>query len=199
MAIRQGLAMSAAVVVTAFAVVSGLVGKSLAAGAVPAADAPICVYQHSPPQGDAYFALGVRADRAMLPLGDVRTHAILVDTSASQFGPYRQRSLEIARDYLAALGNGDRVRLYAVDVQAEPLMTAFDAPKSAACLSGLETLSNRVPFGATNQLACLRSVLSELPADQPAAIVYIGDGMSAAHLAPPAKSPSWLRKCAAIV
>ncbi len=187
MAIRQGLAMSAAVVVAAFTVVSNLAGTSLAAGSVPAINAPICVYQHATPQGDAYFALGVRADRAMLPLGDVRTHAILVDTSASQFGSYRQRSLEIVREYLAALGNADRVRLYAVDVQAEPLMTGFDAPKSAVCLSGLETLSNRVPLGATNQLACLRSVLSELPADQPAAIVYIGDGMSAAHLAPPAQ------------
>ncbi len=187
MAIRQGLAMRAAIVVAVCAVVSNLAGTSPAAGTVPAKDAAICVFQYSPSQGDAYFALGVRADRTALPLGEVRNHAILIDTSASQFGPYRQRSLDVVRDYLAALGNADRVRLFAVDVQAEPLMTTFDAPQSAACQSGLKTLSERVPLGATNQLACLRSVLNELPADQPAAIVYIGDGMSAAHLAPPAQ------------
>jgi uncharacterized membrane protein YgcG len=184
MAIRPGLAMSAVVLVVC-AVVSGLTDPSLAAGTTAASGSAVCVYQYSPAQGDAYFALGLRADRAKLPMGEVRTHALLVDTSASQFGTYRQRSLDVLRGYLASLGNADRVRLYAVDVKAEPMMSAFASAKSQACAGGVEALGNRVPLGATNQLACLRSVLSELPADEPAAIVYIGDGMSAARLAPP--------------
>jgi hypothetical protein len=187
MAIRPGLAMSAAVVIASCVVASVLAGTSLAAGAIPASEPSVCIYQYSPSQGDAYFALGVRADRALLPLGEVRTHALLVDTSASQFGVYRRRSMEVVRGYLAALGDADRVRLYAVDVKAEPMMSALASPKSEACAGGIEALANRVPLGATNQLACLRAVLSELPADQPAAIVYIGDGMSAARLAPPAE------------
>jgi hypothetical protein len=184
MAIRPGLAMSAVVLVVC-AVVSGLTDTSLAAGTTAASGSAVCVYQYSPAQGDAYFALGLRADRAKLPRGEVRTHALLVDTSASQFGTYRQRSMEVLRGYLASLGNADRVRLYAVDVKAKPMMPAFASAKSEATTGGVEALANRVPLGATNQLACLRSVLSELPADEPAAIVYIGDGMSAARLAPP--------------
>ncbi|HEV8000444.1 MAG TPA: hypothetical protein VGP63_11220 [Planctomycetaceae bacterium] len=168
-------------------VVSGLTNTSLAAGATPASGDAICVYQYAPSQGDAYFALGLRADRAKLPMTEVRTHAVLVDTSASQFGAYHQRSMEVVRGYLASLGDSDRVRLYAVDVKAVPMMAELSSAKSAACASGVDALTNRVPLGATNQLACLRSVLNELPADESAAIVYIGDGMSAARLAPPAE------------
>jgi von Willebrand factor type A domain len=185
MAIRSGLAIGAAVVVLG-SVVSGVTGISLAAGAAAGSDA-VSVYQYSPSRGDAYFAVGVRVDRTALPLGEVRTHAILVDTSASQFGVYRQRSMEVVRDYLSALPQGDRVRLYAVDVKAEPMMAEFAAPSSPQMATALETLTKRVPLGATNQLACLRTVLGELPTDQAAAIVYIGDGMSAARLAPPAE------------
>src|ERR1700733_12522859 len=67
------------------------------------------------------------------------------------------------------------------------MMAEFAAPGSPQMATALETLTKRVPLGATNQLACLRTVLGELPADQAAAIVYIGDGMSAARLAPPAE------------
>jgi len=187
MAIRPGLAMGAKVVLVSCAVVSAIAGTSLAAGAISAPEPAVCVYQYSPTQGDAYFALGVRVERAQLPLGDVRNHALLVDTSASQFGVYRQRSMDVLREYLSNLSETDRVRLYAVDVKADPMMPAQASPKSQACVSAVEALENRVPLGATNQLACLRAVLSELPADEPAAIVYIGDGMSAARLAPPAE------------
>ncbi len=186
MAIRPGLAMSAVVLVVC-AVVSGLSDSSLAAGSAPASGPNVCIYQYSPAQGDAYFALAVRPDRATTPASDVRTHALLVDTSASQFGPYRQRSMEVVRGCLAALGDADQVRIYAVDLKAEPMMPAFASAKSDVCAGGVEALSNRVPLGATNQLACLRTVLNDLPTDAPATIVYIGDGMSAARLAQPAE------------
>jgi hypothetical protein len=190
MAIRFGLAMNAAIFVVVGAVVVSLNGSStalLGAGTVPPSGPAVCVYQYSPPSGDAYFALGVRAERATLPLGEVKTHAILVDTSASQSGAYRQRSMEVVRGYLASLGDDHRVRLFAVDVKAEPMMPDFASAKSAECASGVEAVANRVPLGATNQLGCLRGVLDALPADAPASIVYIGDGMSAARLAPPAE------------
>src|SRR5579862_3522507 len=137
MAIRPGLAMSATVLFASIALVSGLAGTSLAAGAVPGAAPTVCVYQYTPAQGDAYFALGVRAERTQLPLGQVRTHAVLVDTSASQCGVFRQRSMEVVRGYLAALGDSDRVRLYAVDVKAEPMMPEWASPKSDACARGV--------------------------------------------------------------
>src|ERR1700693_4049768 len=150
MAIRLGLAMNATIVLVVGAVVLTLTGSStalLAAGAVPPSSPAVCVYQYSPPSGDAYFALGVRADRATLPLGEVKTHAILVATSASQSGAYRQRSMEVVRGYLSSLSDDHRVRLFAVDVKAEPMMADLATAKSAECVSGVEALTNRVPLG----------------------------------------------------
>ena len=168
MAIRPGLAMSAAVVLGSCAVVSGLAGTSLSAGAIPASEPSVCVYQYSPSHGDAYFALGVRADRALLPLGEVRTHAVLVDTSASQCGVFRQRSMEVVRGYLASLGNSDRVRLYAVDVKAEPMMLELASPKSEACAAGLRPSPTAFrSVQPTSWLACGRSSVNCPPTNRP--------------------------------
>ena len=195
MAIRPKLAVGASVIIATFAIYSGLATVGQAAFAAPSqavgagltTDSRVCVYQYSPPQGDAIFAFGVRADRASTPAAEVRTHAILVDTSASQFGVYHKRAMEVLNGYLAALSDADRVRLYAVDVKAEPMMTEFVSPKADASTAGVEALTNRVPLVHTNQVACLRAVLNDLPSAAPAAIVYIGDGMSAARLASPAE------------
>ena len=146
MAIRQGLAMERGCCRYGVRGCFRSGGEVARSSAVPAADAPICVYQHSPPQGDAYFALGVRADRAMLPLGDVRTHAILVDTSASQFGPYRQRLWKLlVITSLRARQWGSRAALR----RGRPGRAVDDGIRRAevGCVpERTSTLSNRVPL-----------------------------------------------------
>ncbi len=111
------------------------------------------------------------------------THALLVDTSASQAGTYRKRAMEIVNGYLTALGERDRVRLFAIDVKAQPMMDDFASPQSDECRKGLQALSTRVPLGATDMIGGLRTALAGLPAGVSATIVYVGDGMSAARLA----------------
>jgi len=148
-----------------------------------ASDSRVCVYQYAAPNGDAYFALGVRGEPDKLPRRDIRTHAIVVDTSASQAGAYRKRAMEIVDGYLAALGDSDRVRIFAIDVKAQPMMGEFAAPQSDACRKGSQAISTRTPLGATDMVGGLRTVLAELPAEAPATIIYVGDGMSAARLA----------------
>ena len=154
-----------------------------AAGKAAPLDPPVCIYQYAVPDGDAYFALAVRGDVDKLPHREIHTHAILVDTSASQAGTYRKRAMEIVNGYLTALGERDRVRLFAIDVKAQPMMDDFASPQSDECRKGLQALSTRVPLGATDMIGGLRTALAGLPAGVSATIVYVGDGMSAARLA----------------
>jgi hypothetical protein len=183
---RAGISVRASLVAAISGLSFGLIASTAsaqAAGRSAPADPAVCVYQYAVPNGDAFFALAVRGETAKLPHREIRAHAVLVDTSASQAGAYRKRTLEIVNGYLAALGESARVRLFAIDLQAQPLMNDFASPQSSECRKAYEALSNRVPLGATDIAGGLRTVLSSLPADLPATIVYIGDGMSAARLA----------------
>ncbi|MFO0917830.1 MAG: hypothetical protein U0872_05880 [Planctomycetaceae bacterium] len=52
-------------------------------------------------------------------------HVILVDTSASQVGEHRLHAQRVVEGLLSGLPREDRVRLFAIDVQAEPLTADF--------------------------------------------------------------------------
>src|ERR1700722_12775642 len=119
MASWAGNAVRVAAFVAIWGLNSGLtaVGATAhAGGKTPAADPPVRLYQYATPDGDAYFALALRADVNALPRREIHTHAILVDTSASQAGTFRKRTLDVLNGYLAALGEQDRIRLFAVDL-----------------------------------------------------------------------------------
>ena len=183
---RAGIAVRASFVVTTFALSLGLTPFSTAAQAAGKAAGPdpaVCVYQYAVPDGDAYFAIAVRGDAAQLPHREIHEHVVLVDTSASQAGAYRKRQMEIVSGYLAALGESDLVRLFAIDLKAEPMMEDFASSRSDECQKAYQALATRTPLGATDIVGGLRSILSSLPGGANAAIVYIGDGMSAARLA----------------
>ena len=92
-------------------------------------------------------------------------------------------TMEIVNGYLAALGDSDRVRLFAIDVKADPMMDDFASPRSDECQKAYQSLATRTPLGATDIVGGLRTVLSSLTLGAKAAVVYIGDGMSAARLA----------------
>ena len=84
------------------------------------------------PNGDSYFALSLVPQTALSPAESSEV-VILFDTSASQLGAYRETGLEVLNGLLATLGDKDRVKLVAIDVDAVPLTDSFvsrAAPKS---------------------------------------------------------------------
>ena len=165
------------VVLPAFAAVCwGASGLDAAEVPVPAR-----VLKHTAVNGQAYSAVVLKASE--LPRGIVaRDHVILIDTSASQVGEHRQHGHAVLMALLQSLPETDRVRLFAVDVQAEALDEGFNSPRSDAVQTSLDALQSRVPLGATNLHAVLDAALQAAPADRPADITYIGDGMSTADL-----------------
>jgi uncharacterized membrane protein YgcG len=76
----------------------------------------------------------------------------------------------------------DRVRLFAVDVQIQPLSDGFYGPRSSETKTALAKLHARVPLGATNLQAALETALKSFTGDRDRSIIYIGDGMSTAKL-----------------
>jgi hypothetical protein len=157
-----------------FPLLSALLGASTVWGG----DAP--VWQRVTAEGESYQAIILRAEE--LP-GSVApmVHAIVVDTSASQIGEHRQHALEVTKALLEQLPNNHNVKLFALDVTAEPLSDRFAGPRDGVTRQALATLEQRVPLGATNLVAGLQQVLEQLPAETPASIVLIGDGQSAAE------------------
>lgn len=146
------------------------------------ADGPIParVFRHSAVNGQVYCAVILKAD--VLPKDSVtRQHLILIDTSASQVGEHRQQSLAVLQSLLKSLPEKDRVRLFAVDLRAEALDEGFNDVHSPAVASAVERLKLRVPLGATNLEAVLRTAMQSAT-DLPTDITYIGDGMSTADL-----------------
>ena len=164
------------VVLPAFAAVCwGTSGLDAAEVPVPAR-----VLKHTAVSGQSYSAVVLKASE--LPKGIVaRDHVILIDTSASQVGEHRQHGYAVLASLLQSLPETDRVRLFAVDVQAEALDEGFNSPRSTQVRASLDSLQSRVPLGATNLHAVLDTAL-QAAADRPTDITYIGDGMSTADL-----------------
>ena len=93
---------------------------------------------YSPKTATSYFALSL-SPAVPRPAVKPRDVVILFDTSASQSGAYREKALVALESTLAALAPADRVRLYAVDLNAIPLMEKFSAangPETRQALSG---------------------------------------------------------------
>lgn len=156
--------------------VGGLCSTTAWAGSVPSSS----VWQRVTAEGESYQAIVLRSDElpgAVAP----KTHAVLVDTSASQAGEHRQLALKLVAELLKQLPADHRIQLWAVDVSAEPLTAAIVAPNSAEMQAGLKALHQRIPLGATDLAGGLKTVLQALPANQPASVVYIGDGQSGAQ------------------
>lgn len=137
------------------------------------------VLKHTSTNGQLSCAVILKATN--LPPAASRQHLILVDTSASQVGEHRQQALAVLASLLKSFPDGDVVRLFAVDLRAEPLDQAFNEAHSTAVAASIDALKFRVPLGATNMEGVLRTAM-EAATDQPTDIIYIGDGMSTADL-----------------
>ncbi|MEY3458100.1 MAG: hypothetical protein RL215_1257, partial [Planctomycetota bacterium] len=126
---------------------------------------------------DARFALALRSPAAPVTLTH---HIILVDTSASQTGVYRLRTLQTVRDLLAALPADHHIQLLTADSRVQALTTGFVAARSPEATNALSLLSKVTPIGATDLAAALSDAINSTT--QPVSIAYIGDGMSTGDL-----------------
>jgi hypothetical protein len=79
------------------------------------------------PDGADYFALSLKPTAAV-PTAVAYDVVVLMDTSASQTGPYRTKALAALDALLAGLGPKDQVKLIAVDLNAIPMTEVFVAP-----------------------------------------------------------------------
>jgi hypothetical protein len=140
----------------------------------------LATYEKAP--GDSYFALSLMPKVA--PDADQANDVVvLFDTSASQAGVFRDDGLAALGALLAGLGAKDRVHLMAVDVKAVPMTEGFVAADSPQMQAALAKLRQRVPLGATDLDAGLRSAAAGLASAKAAkTVVYLGDGMSKANL-----------------
>ncbi|RLS37771.1 MAG: hypothetical protein DWH78_07150 [Planctomycetota bacterium] len=143
----------------------------------PEASAPdAVVFRTSAGTGPQHFALALRS--AGTP-ESIKRHVILVDTSASQIGKFRDNSLNTLAAVLDKLPAGHSVMVAAVDSDFASLTDGFVPTGSEELKSAVSRLSARTPMGATDLSAALRNTFSQNPA-VPMSVLYIGDGISAA-------------------
>ncbi|MGV3485267.1 MAG: VWA domain-containing protein, partial [Planctomycetaceae bacterium] len=135
--------------------------------------------------GERYFAASIQPAADPQLLNQLRsqpaTICVVVDTSATQVGEYRNDQISALNGVLAGLRPGDSVQLFAADVSAAALSEVIDSQDSAAIQTALQKLRRRLPLGNTNFATALetaRAALVSRPADQVRSLVYIGDGAS---------------------
>ena len=166
-----------------FSISAILIGVALVAGSPPAtrAEEPVSVtFVEACPAGPArsqVTAVGLRVQAPAAQTAPAANVIVLVDTSASQTGEYRRRSLDAVAGLLEKGRKADRFALAAVDVGFTPLTDAFFAPGDEALRSASRTLDGRAPLGSTDIVLALEQAAEQFPDDKrPRAVVYIGDG-----------------------
>ncbi len=167
-----------------------LIGSSLMIAAATAAEpAPRSLspsvpglVQYQTPQGIDYAALVLPA-RAISGLQPVpHDHVVIIDTSASQSGSFRTRSIAVAAEVCRTLPASDRVRLIATDVTTEELTSDFVPAGSPDLQVAFDRFEDRVPLGSSNVELALRTALQKFTGDRARSVLYIGDGFSTAQL-----------------
>jgi len=132
--------------------------------------------------GESYFALSLSPTEKLAP---APAHDVLImfDTSASQTGLYRDDAIGSLNKLLNNLGEKDRVKLLAVDLNAIPLTAGFVAPNSPQMKAALEKLNHRIPLGSTDMARTIQAASSSFQGKPtvPRAAIYIGDGVSKAN------------------
>ena len=131
-----------------------------------------------------YFSVALTPEIEEAPVA-TRDIVILVDTSASQVGEFRNRTFQVLESTLNSLSANDRVRIMTVDISAVPMTDSFvatDSPEINDALIALE--EDSVPLGATDMNIALRAAHEALRTSEAEAraVLYIGDGMSNANI-----------------
>ncbi|HTN75012.1 MAG TPA: VWA domain-containing protein, partial [Pirellulaceae bacterium] len=169
------------------AITLALTAALLAAPPGPSRDSTARLATYDKASGSTHFALSLTPP----PAAGSAQHdiVVLVDTSASQSGVFREDSLAALRSLLDNLGQNDRVKLVAVDIDAVALNDKFVAPNSPEMQAALDKLSARTPLGSTDMVKAMHAAagsFGDAQADS-RAVVYIGDGVSKAQILGSAK------------
>ncbi len=117
------------------------VGSLLAVDSAYAQTARLATFEEA---DQTYFALSL-TPQVDAPAQVPRTIAVLIDTSASQAGRFREESLSALVGFLNGLGSEDRVQVFAVDLAAVPLTSSYVTPKSAEIEQAFKQLRARCP------------------------------------------------------
>ena len=109
---------------------------------------------------------------------------ILVDTSASQTGAYRQDAIDAVQTLLKGIPAGSRAHLAAIDLQFVPLSNDFATTGDASLQTALQQLERRAPLGSTDLTRGLSRAAAAFDREDrvPRHIVYVGDGISHADI-----------------
>ncbi|HMP79844.1 MAG TPA: hypothetical protein PKD54_10360, partial [Pirellulaceae bacterium] len=140
--------------------------------------ARVATYESSTGQTSFAMSLVGQWDAEQVAATDV---AIFIDTSASQTGLYKRDSIAVLERVLAGLNKGDRVLIFAVDIDPVALMDQWAAPHDASVVEALERVNLRTPLGTTDMISMLQTaarVFETAPAGRTRNVVYIGDGVS---------------------
>ncbi len=107
---------------------------------------------------------------------------VFVDTSASQTGAYKRDSIEMLRGFVRNLSGDDRVRIFAVDLEAVALFGDFANPMDDKVQIAIENLGNRVALGSTDMESMIETAVESFDNDKTRNrnVIYIGDGISRA-------------------
>ena len=132
--------------------------------------------------GTGYFALRLVPNVAA-PQAAGQDIIVLFDTSATRPARFATKALEALESMLAVLPRGDRVQLMAADLEAVALSPGFVEPQSEPMKKAIQALRERPPLGATDMPLVLTAAADAFEKSSPSAraIIYIGDGMSAAR------------------
>ncbi len=133
--------------------------------------------------GQTYYALSLMPEVAE-PETSSTALVVMVDTSASQQGPFREVALAALETLLSNLRPADQVQVWGVDLDVRPTTDSWLAGDSRALAKASTGIRNIVPLGSTDMDAALSAAseaLASSNADQ-RSIVYIGDGVSVANL-----------------
>lgn len=128
---------------------------------------------------DNHFAVAIKSQHKAT---SIKRHIVLIDTSASQTGLFRENSLRLVKSLASVVPADHRLMVVAVDSTFEPLSPDFVAPGSAAFTAAVEKLSERTPMGSTNLAISLKHAVALADTDAPASLLYIGDGLSTSNL-----------------
>ncbi|MFM7108395.1 MAG: VWA domain-containing protein, partial [Planctomycetaceae bacterium] len=155
--------------------------SAFGAGSTRAADpAARATFVEACPAGQAPGAVPVTAfglEAAPSAMAGPAHVVVLVDTSASQTGVFRQRTLDAVAGLLEAARPEDRFALATVDVACTPAVAGFHPADSDAMRAAARGLDAKTPLGSTDLLAALDAAI-DLFGDRQGtlAVVYVGDG-----------------------
>ena len=109
---------------------------------------------------------------------------VFVDTSASQTGAYKKDSIAMLRGFVRNLSGDDRIRIFAVDLEAVALLRDFANPLDQKVQIAIENLNNRVALGSTDMESMIETAIEGFDDDNTRNrnVIYIGDGISRAGI-----------------